>query len=77
MISIRVAKHGPGDSSGVILKQLPPVICANCRKAMIPSTRKRLPFAKGLEEVTYNCVFCGATIVRSIKPDNSNGPDEK
>ena len=76
MISIRVAKHGAGDSSGVMLKQAPPVICANCRKAMIPSTRKRLLFAKGLEEVTYNCVFCGARIVRSIKPDNSNEPDE-
>ena len=62
-------------SSGVTLKQLPPVICANCRKAMIPSTRKRL--AKGLEEVTYNCVFCGGATVRSIKPDDSNEPDEK
>ena len=50
---------------------------ANCRKAMIPSTRKRPLFAKGLEEVTYNCVFCGATTVRSIKPDDSNEPDEK
>ena len=77
MISIRVAKHGAGDSSGVMLKQLPPVICANCRKAMIPSIRKRLLFAKGLEEVTYDCVFCGATTVRSIKPDDSNEPDEK
>ena len=39
--------------------------------------RKRLPLAKGLEEVTYNCVFCGVTTVRSIKPDDSNEPDEK
>jgi hypothetical protein len=43
---------------------------------MIPSMRKRLLFAKGLEEVTYNCVFCGATTVRAIKPDDSNEPDE-
>jgi hypothetical protein len=47
------------------------------RKAMIPSIRKRLPLAKGLEEVTYNCVFCRATTVRSIKPDDSNEPDEQ
>jgi RNase P subunit RPR2 len=62
---------------GVILTRLPQVICANCRKAMIPSIRKRLLFAKGLEEVTYDCVFCGATTVRSIKPDDSTRPDEK
>jgi RNase P subunit RPR2 len=77
MISIRIAKHGVGDSSGAMLKRLPQVICADCRKAMIPSTRKRLLFAKGLEEVTYNCVFCGAAIVRSIKPDDTNEPNEK
>jgi hypothetical protein len=77
MISIRIAKHGVGDSSGATLKRLPQVICADCRKAMIPSIRKRLLFAKGLEEVTYNCVLCRATTVRSIKPDDSNEPDEK
>ena len=77
MVSIRLPKHGVGILPGATLKRLPPVICANCRKAMIPSTRKRLLFARGLEEVTYNCVFCGATIVRSVKPDASNEPDEK
>jgi RNase P subunit RPR2 len=77
MIATRIVKHGVGDSPGAMLKRLPQVICANCRKAMIPSTRRRLLFAKGLEEVTYDCVFCGATTMRSIKPDDSNEPEEK
>jgi hypothetical protein len=34
-------------------------------------------FAKGLEGVTYNCVFCGAATVRSVKPDDCCEPDEK
>ena len=46
----------------------PIVICQACKKAMIPSTSKPVS-ASGLQEVTYTCVFCRATTVYSIKPD--------
>jgi hypothetical protein len=39
---------------------------------MMPSKPKLLLFTRGLEEVTYSCVSCGATIVRSIKPNQKN-----
>ena len=49
-------------------RSLPTIKCPECKTAMMPSKPKLVLFTRGLEEVTYNCVSCGAT-VRSIKPN--------
>ena len=50
-------------------RSLPTVYCPECKTAMMPSKPKLVLFTRGLEEVTYSCLSCGATTVRSIKPN--------
>ncbi len=63
------AERSPPGGNRAMARRPPIVICQACKKAMIPSTPKLVLFANGLQEVTYTCVFCGATTVYSIKPD--------
>ena len=50
-------------------RSLPTIYCPECKTVMMPSKPKLVLFTRGLEEVTYSCVSCGAATVRSIKPN--------
>ena len=50
-------------------RSLPIVYCPECKTAMMPSKPKLVLFTRGLEEVTYSCLSCGATTIRSTNPN--------
>ena len=44
-------------------RSLPTIHCPECKTAMMSSKPKLVLFTRGLEEVTYSCLSCGATTV--------------